>query len=89
MVIGFQSLMLITVLTLSGIVHAEDIYRGKTARVIVGAKTLTDPEFVAEAKKVNLDINPLTGEEVKTLVDGLFELPTPTLTKPTNMLAAT
>ena len=29
------------------------------------AKTLTDPEFVAEAKKANLDINPLTGEEVK------------------------
>ena len=38
------------------------------------AKTLTDPEFVAEAKKANLDINPLTGEEVKKLVDDLFKL---------------
>jgi len=38
------------------------------------AKTLIDPEFVAEAKKANLDINPLTGEEVKKLVDDLFKL---------------
>jgi len=38
------------------------------------AKTLMDPEFVAEAKKANLDINPLTGEEVKKLVDDLFKL---------------
>ena len=38
------------------------------------AKTLTDPEFVAEAKTANLDINPLTGEEVKKLVEDLFKL---------------
>ena len=38
------------------------------------SKTLTDPEFVAEAKKANLDINPLSGEEVKKLVDELFKL---------------
>jgi len=37
-------------------------------------KTLTDPEFIAEAKKANLDINPLTGEEVRKLVDELFKL---------------
>jgi len=52
------------------------------------AKTLTDPEFVAEAKKATLDINPLTGEEVTRLVDGLFKLPPPTLTKLTNVLVA-
>jgi tripartite-type tricarboxylate transporter receptor subunit TctC len=52
------------------------------------AKTLTDPEFVAEAKRANLDINPLTGEEVKKLVDGLFKLPPTTLTKLTNVLVA-
>jgi tripartite-type tricarboxylate transporter receptor subunit TctC len=52
------------------------------------AKTLTDPEFVAEAKKANLDINPLSGEEVKKLVDGLFKLPPPTLAKLTSVLAA-
>lgn len=45
------------------------------------AKTLTDPEFVAEAKKANLDINPLTGDEVKKLVDDLFKLPAPAKAK--------
>ncbi|MGZ8444125.1 MAG: Bug family tripartite tricarboxylate transporter substrate binding protein [Candidatus Binatia bacterium] len=45
------------------------------------AKTLTDPEFVAEAKKANLDINPLTGEEVKKLVDDLFKLNATTKSK--------
>jgi tripartite-type tricarboxylate transporter receptor subunit TctC len=38
------------------------------------ADTLKDPEFVAEAKKSNLDINPLSGDEVKKTVDGLFKL---------------
>ena len=52
------------------------------------ATTLTDPEFMAEAKRANLDINPLSGEEVKKLVDGLFKLPPPTLAKLTSVLAA-
>lgn len=38
------------------------------------AKTLTDPDFIAEAKKANLDINPLSGNEVKKIVDDLFKL---------------
>lgn len=38
------------------------------------AKTLADPEFIAEAKKANLDINPLSGGEVKKIVDDLFKL---------------
>ncbi len=42
------------------------------------ANTLTDPEFVAEAKKATLDINPLTGEEVRKIVEDLFKL-TPTM----------
>ena len=51
------------------------------------AKTLTDPEFAAEAKKANLDINPLTGDEVKKIVDDLFKL-TPTMrTKLAGVLA--
>jgi len=52
------------------------------------AKTLTDPEFMAEAKRANLDINPLSGEEVRKLVDGLFKLPPPMLAKLTGVLAA-
>ena len=51
------------------------------------AATLTDPEFVAEAKKANLDINPLTGEEVKKTVDGLFKLNPAVISKLANILA--
>jgi tripartite-type tricarboxylate transporter receptor subunit TctC len=52
------------------------------------AKTLVDPEFVAEAKKSNLDINPLTGEEVKKMVDDLFNLPAATKSRLATVLAA-
>jgi tripartite-type tricarboxylate transporter receptor subunit TctC len=52
------------------------------------AKTLTDPEFVTEAKRGNLDINPLSGEEVKQLVDGLFKLDPVMLGKLKTTLAA-
>jgi tripartite-type tricarboxylate transporter receptor subunit TctC len=51
------------------------------------AATLTDPEFVAEAKKANLDINPLSGEEVKKTVDGLFKLSPAIVSKLANILA--
>ncbi len=36
--------------------------------------TLRDDEFVADAKKSNLDFDPLTGEEVERIVTGLFKL---------------
>ena len=52
------------------------------------ADTLTDSEFVAETKKINLDINPLSGEEVKKIVDGLFKLSPAMLSQLANMLAA-
>jgi tripartite-type tricarboxylate transporter receptor subunit TctC len=51
------------------------------------AKTLVDPEFAAEAKKANLDINPLTGEEVKKIVEELLKLPAATKTKLAAILA--
>ena len=51
------------------------------------ARTLTDPEFVAETKKINLDVNPLSGEEVKKIVDDLFKLPAPTVAKLSAVLA--
>ncbi len=50
------------------------------------ARTLTDPEFLAETKKINLDVNPLSGEEVKKIVDDLFKLPAPTVAKLTAVL---
>jgi tripartite-type tricarboxylate transporter receptor subunit TctC len=43
--------------------------------------TLSDPDFLAETKKINLDVNPLSGEEVKNIVDDLFKLPAPMVTK--------
>jgi tripartite-type tricarboxylate transporter receptor subunit TctC len=36
--------------------------------------TLKDPEFLAEAKKGNLDIEPVTGEQIETIVNDLFKL---------------
>jgi tripartite-type tricarboxylate transporter receptor subunit TctC len=51
------------------------------------ARTLTDPEFVAETKKINIDINPVTGDEVKKIVDELFKLPPPLVAKLAAMLA--
>ena len=39
--------------------------------------TLSDPEFLAEAKKTNLDIAPLSGEEIAKTVDNLFKIEAP------------
>jgi tripartite-type tricarboxylate transporter receptor subunit TctC len=50
--------------------------------------TLNDPEFVAEMKRSNLEINPLTGEEVKKIVDNLFSLNPALLSKLAKILAA-
>ena len=38
------------------------------------AETLADPEFLAEAKKSNLDIEPVTGEDLERTVAKLFKL---------------
>jgi tripartite-type tricarboxylate transporter receptor subunit TctC len=38
------------------------------------AKTMKDPEFLAEAKKAKLDLDPMTGEEVEKVVAGLFKI---------------
>jgi len=49
-------------------------------------QTLKDPDFLAEAKKVQLDVNPLTGEEVKAVVDDLFKLNPSLVAKLSNIL---
>lgn len=38
------------------------------------ADTMKDPEFLADAKKSQLDINPLTGEELEENVRDIFKL---------------
>jgi len=50
-------------------------------------KTLIDPDFIAESKRANLDINPLSGEEVKKIVDELFKLTPSMRTKLAGILA--
>jgi tripartite-type tricarboxylate transporter receptor subunit TctC len=39
------------------------------------AKTLNDPEVVAEAKKSRMDVDPTTGEELENLVKEIFDSP--------------
>ena len=51
------------------------------------ADTLKDPEFLAEAKKVQLEVNPLNGDEVGKIVDGMFKLNPTTVSKLATILA--
>ena len=51
------------------------------------AETLRDREFVAEAKKVQLEVNPLSGEEVGKIVDSMFKLDPGVVTKLAKILA--
>ena len=51
------------------------------------AETLKDPEFLAEAKKVQLEVNPLSGDEVGKIVDSMFKLNPTTVSKLANILA--
>jgi tripartite-type tricarboxylate transporter receptor subunit TctC len=37
--------------------------------------TMTDPEFLAEMKKANLDLEPVSGEAAESIVQGLFKIP--------------
>jgi hypothetical protein len=41
---------------------------------------MKDPEFLAEAKKVRLDIDPLSGEEIEKTVAGVKNIPAANLT---------
>lgn len=37
-------------------------------------QTVKDPEFLSEAKKANLDLNPVPGEELERVISGFFKL---------------
>ncbi|HYJ16201.1 MAG TPA: hypothetical protein VE170_11975 [Candidatus Limnocylindria bacterium] len=50
------------------------------------ANTLKDPEFLLEAKKGGLEVNPLDGDEVKKVVDSLFSLNPQTVAKLASIL---
>jgi hypothetical protein len=49
--------------------------------------TLTDPDFVTEMKKSNLEINPLSGDQVRKIVDDLFKLDPALLAKLSKILS--
>ena len=49
----------------------------ETVRILRKAfsDTMKDPEFLAEMQKANLEVNPIPGEEVQTLIERLFKTP--------------
>jgi tripartite-type tricarboxylate transporter receptor subunit TctC len=50
--------------------------------------TLKDPEFLADAEKAKLDIEPITGEEMEKMVGKLFKLSPATVTKLKDILGS-
>lgn len=51
------------------------------------ANTLKDPDFLAEAKKAGLEVNPLAADEVRNIVDGLYNLNPQIVSKLASILA--
>lgn len=49
--------------------------------------TMSDPGFLADAERANLDIAPLTGEELEKTVHGILKTPQPLLTKLKQIIA--
>ena len=43
--------------------------------------TLADPEFIAETKKLNIEINPMDGDKIAPIVDGILKTPDPVLVR--------
>jgi tripartite-type tricarboxylate transporter receptor subunit TctC len=49
-------------------------------------ETMKDKDFLAEAVKSKLDVDPVTGEDVEKIVSGLFKLDAPTVAKMSEIL---
>ena len=43
--------------------------------------TLADPEFIAETKKLNLEITPMDGDKIAPLIESIFQTPEPVLVR--------
>lgn len=43
--------------------------------------TMRDKEFLAEIKKLNLEVDPINGEELEGIINGLFRMKLETLAK--------
>ena len=44
-------------------------------------ETMTDPELVAEARKINVDIAPTSGEDLQALIGKLYATPADVVAK--------
>jgi tripartite-type tricarboxylate transporter receptor subunit TctC len=51
-------------------------------------KTMADPAFLAEAKKIHLDISPMSGEEIHALLKKQYATPKNIVDKVRSMMAA-
>jgi hypothetical protein len=49
-------------------------------------ETMKDKEFLSEAVKSKLDVDPVSGEEVEKVVAGLFKLDSATVAKMSEIL---
>jgi tripartite-type tricarboxylate transporter receptor subunit TctC len=49
---------------------------------------MTDPDLVAEAKRINLDIAPIPGEELQTLIAKLYATPPSVVEKVRDIMVA-
>jgi hypothetical protein len=49
--------------------------------------TMTDPEFLAEAKKIKADLDPTTGEQVQGLVQKIYATPKPVVERAKKFMA--
>jgi hypothetical protein len=60
-------------------VDAADFYAGKTIDFIIGATTMRDKDFLADAQRARLDVVASTGERVQQLVEQLYAAPKATV----------
>ena len=59
----------------------------KAALISAFDRTMKDPEFLAEAKKMNLDVNPLGAKTIDELLAELYATPKPVLEKAAQAIA--
>jgi tripartite-type tricarboxylate transporter receptor subunit TctC len=59
----------------------------KAALIAAFEQTMKDPEFLADAKKSNLDVNPLSARTFDELLAELYATPKPVLEKAAQAIA--
>jgi tripartite-type tricarboxylate transporter receptor subunit TctC len=52
------------------------------------AKTMSDPEFIADVKKDKLDLKPLDGEHLAELIARMYQTPKAVVEKVSKLLKA-